>query len=202
MNAIARAGLAGLIAALSIAGTAAQPRINIAQAQPTQQGEVAPEVHAALRTLNAGSKLGVIVRMRDAVDTKPLPPANTSKAQQQAALVAMLQSQAGASQAAVMAFLQQPNVTSQIEGLRAYWIINGFALQTTAQVIDELAARPDVESVRLDDWVQATQDDAPPLDLATLPASIRERAQADDVAPATFPFTRESLLQAQGVPGR
>lgn len=201
MNAIARACLAGLIAAVSIAGTAIPSPIHTAQARATQQAAVAPEVRAAMNTLSAGEKLGVIVWMRDAIaDTKPLPPANTSKAQQQAALVASLQSQATASQAAVMAYLQQPDVASQIAGLRAYWIINGFAMQATAQVIDALAARSDVESVRLDGLVQAEQDDAPPLDVSALPAHIRERAQAQNDASATFPFTAEALMQTQVVP--
>lgn len=201
MKVIACACLAGLVATLSIAGAALQPAPSIARARPAQQGDIAPEVRAALNTLDADEQLGVIVRMRDTVETKPLPAAGMSKAQAQAALVASLQAQATASQAAVMAHLQQPAVASQINGLRAYWIINGFAMQATAQVINEVAARPDVESVRLDDWVQATQGGAPlPPDAATLPANIRARAQADDTAPVTFPFTRESLMQAQAVP--
>jgi hypothetical protein len=200
MKAIAHACLAGLITALSFAGAINQPPRATAHAQTAQQADVAPEVRSALDTLGSSGKLGVIVRLRDAVETKPLSSAGLSKAQMQVALVSSMQAQAAASQAAVMAYLQQPAVAAQVDGLRAYWIINGFAVQATAQVIDEIAARPDVASVQLDGWVQATQDEAPPLDLSTLPASIRERIQTAGETPATFPFTRESLLQAQDVP--
>ncbi len=196
MQAFVRAGLAGLITTVAIAGASIRsPRIS-AQAQTVQQADVAPEVRAAMSALTADGKLGVIVRMRDAVDTKPLPPAGMSGAHMQIALVSSLQAQASASQAAMMTWLQQPSVAAQIDGLRAYWIINGFAMQATPQLIDEIAARPDVASVRLDGMVQATQGDGPqPLDVSSLPDNIRARAQADDHAPATFPFTRETLAQ-------
>lgn len=200
MTAFARASLAALIAIFSVAGAAMQPNRLSAHAQvlqqPAQQNSsvvIAPAVQAALSALKPGQKLGVIVRMKDAVDVKPLPPADgLSTAQANAAMVMALQMQASASQASIMSYLQQPAVSNQVDGLRAYWIINGVAMQATEQVINEIAARPDVESVRLDGWVQATQDDWPP-NTTLLPANIRERAQAIDDTPPTFPFQRESL---------
>ena len=118
------------------------------------------------------------------------------KAQTRAALATTLQMQASAAQASIMSWLQQSAISSQVEDVRAYWIINGFALRATADVINDIAARPDVESVRLDAWVQSEQDVPPPqMDMASLPEPVRRRAQLDENTPAAFPYISEPLSQ-------
>jgi subtilisin family serine protease len=199
MKTLVRAWLVILIAGMSAHTPSLQTAHAAAaraQARPNADA-LAPAVRAALSTLPAGDKLGVIVRMREIADTKPLPDtAGMDKAQARATLVTSLQLQASAAQAGVMAWLQQPAVAPQIDGLRAYWIINGFAVRATAGVINDLAARPDVASVRLDGWVEATQNLPPadPQDLQTLPAPIQQRMQTDPPQPPAFPFMREPLM--------
>ena len=201
MSFITRACLSTLFAISALAGPGMPlPRATAQTTSPQEQheGVMTPAVMAAMRSLAAGEMIGVIVRMQDVSDTKPLPPTEgMSVAQTRAAMMTSLQMQASASQAAVMAWLQQPATASQIEGLRTYWIINGFAMRATADVIGALALRPDVESVRLDGWVQATQDDAPqPTDLDSLPEPVRRRVALNEDSPP-YPFYDEMLTEPQ-----
>ncbi|MBN1887674.1 MAG: S8 family serine peptidase [Thermoflexales bacterium] len=75
-----------------------------------------------------------------------------------AMLVEVLRATAEQSQRDVRDWLAGEQVAGRVEAVRPYWIFNGLALRAAPQTIYALAARDDVELVRLDHYRQYVSD--------------------------------------------
>ncbi|MCL6511519.1 MAG: S8 family serine peptidase [Anaerolineae bacterium] len=158
----------GLIAALAHGSpaTGATPRA-AAQAPPVQQvppaesglpPTIAPSLQQALVRSAPSERIRVIIRMKSPIadvgrQTEDAPRAMAREAR--ASFVQTLRTIAAESQRSILAYLNSPEIAAQTDDLRTYWIFNGLALRATPAVILAIAQRDDVESVRLDEWVQS-----------------------------------------------
>lgn len=125
---------------------------------PARGGRIEPELLEKLATAEPGKKLAVIVRMAP-VATAALPGGDgaTAKAQPREArgarlarLAGALRRQAESSQQALRAQLEKGSREGKVERITPFWIFDGVALSAGAEVIRELAERPDVAEVEPD----------------------------------------------------
>lgn len=166
-----------------------------------------PDVRQALNAAQPNDRIRVIVRMKHAVAEKDLPDVSTSTADRlstRTAIVNLLQTDAVTAQRDVMAFLAAPDIAPFVDDLRAFWIINGFALRATPHVIDALAARADVESVRLDEIVTLDRRRGRGRGVHSITETLHSalQAQAELTTTPTISYIREPLpsLLASGQP--
>lgn len=118
------------------------------------------KLSASLRAILAqlgqqpAAKVGIIVRFVGQVDLdRTLSKAKSSSRIDRAiALTDVLQQTADADQHNVMAYLTRPDIAAQSSDIHQLWIINGLALNATAEVISVLMARPEVASITIDEW--------------------------------------------------
>ena len=114
---------------------------------PLQAGEIGPNLRASLQGLNPGDEIAVIITLIDQVDVKSFRGEN--KRQRRAALNRALRDQADRSQRGLWKFFRQKRARKIIP----LWIFNGMAVTLRAAIINELAARPEVQSIQLDGTV-------------------------------------------------
>ena len=93
-------------------------------------------------------EIPVIVTFRDDVDLAKLPPG--PRQARRAELVRTLKSRAETAHRSVRAFLRSRGVGQGQE----LWIINSLAVTASPKIVRELAARPEVESVRLEEIIR------------------------------------------------
>ena len=93
-------------------------------------------------------EIPVIVTFRDDVDLAKLPPG--PRQARRAELVRTLKSRAETAHRSVRAFLRSRGVGQGQE----LWIINSLAVTASPEIVRELAARPEVESVRLEEIIR------------------------------------------------
>ncbi len=126
----------------------------------SQAAVIAPDLAAELALRAPQDELAVIVSLSDKVDSRLFKLADRSK--RNTKLVKALRDKAVATQAVHRVFLQNQGATR----LRELWVINGLAVTSNASTIRKLAARPGIESIRLDSTLQApvttTGSTAPP----------------------------------------
>jgi subtilisin family serine protease len=124
--------------------TASWPDLN-------ERAHIAPALLKALLAAPSGSRVPVIVRMRDS-DQLALKPGPDRV--HRAAVVRSLQDAAQAHQANVHAFLDQETAAGRVTGVRSFWIFDGLALSASPQTAFALAARSDVALLQLDNYRQ------------------------------------------------
>jgi bacillopeptidase F len=112
-----------------------------------QAGEIGPNLRASLQGLNPGDEIAVIITLTDQVDVKSFRGEN--KRQRRTALNRALRDQADRSQRGLWKFFRQKRARKIIP----LWIFNGMAVTLRAATINELAARPEVQSIQLDGTV-------------------------------------------------
>lgn len=110
---------------------------------------IAPELAAELSLRAPSDEVPVIVYLSAKVDHRLFRQADRSK--RDTRLVKALRENAAAKQATHRVFLQNQGARR----LRDLWLVNGLAVTAKASVIRKLAARPGVESIRLDSTLQA-----------------------------------------------
>ena len=115
----------------------------------TQAAVIAPDLAAELALRAPQDELAVIVSLSEKVDSHLFKLADRSK--RNTLLVKALRDKAAATQAAHRVFLQNQGARS----LRELWVINGLAVTANASTLRKLAARPGIESIRLDSTLQA-----------------------------------------------
>jgi serine protease AprX len=115
----------------------------------TQAAVIAPDLAAELTVRAPQEELAVIVSLSDKVDRRLFKLADRSK--RNTRLVKALRDKAVATQGVHRIFLQNQGA----KRLRELWLINGLAITAKASVIRKLAARPGIESIRLDSTLQA-----------------------------------------------
>jgi len=136
----------------------------------------AASVDARLQSVlaDAGNSEGIpiIVTFRDGVELSSLPAG--PRHQRRAELVRTLKNRAAAAQEPAREFLRGRGVGP----IKDLWIINGLAFNATPEIIRELAARPEVLSVRYDEVISlprisptlVTGPAEPNIDLVNAPA--------------------------------
>src|SRR5699024_6303827 len=91
-------------------------------------------------------------------------------------LVNQLQETAKESQKSIKQFLDESKDQGSVEEYTEYFIVNGFALTATKEVAEELASRPEVKSVLLDE-VKTLE----PINTEELSNKIAEKSLSEDV---------------------
>jgi len=109
---------------------------------------VQPDVEAAIQAASSDDSIPVIVKLKDQTNVTAIGGA--SRADRVVALVTALKAKADAGQADLAPVLQQKRREGLVKDFIPFWVFNGFAVSATAEVIQELAARPEVLSISLD----------------------------------------------------
>ncbi len=113
-----------------------------------------PKLKAHLSELAPGELASVIVVMKPGVNPHP-DTATAAGVNQPENVIRSLQAEAVTSQVEINQFLQNDHTPENITNIQHFWVINGFSLQATAAMILDLAARPDVAQVFLEETFQA-----------------------------------------------
>jgi len=115
----------------------------VSASAPASPGALTSHLRRALDTLPPGQKLSVIVHLTNWAARLSAPG--------QAGLVRALRQHADAAQTPIRAWLRVQEAEGRVSNVIALWIINGLALTASREVILELAARPDVATVTVDE---------------------------------------------------
>ena len=99
---------------------------------------MAPQLQAALASLQDGQMMPVIVTLTDQADLSRIPGA--SRAARQQGVIRALQAKANASQRALRALLEARRSRGHVSWVTPFWVFNGLATTATGEVIEELAA--------------------------------------------------------------
>jgi subtilisin family serine protease len=110
--------------------------------------KIDPALEPRLASLQQGDMLTVIVTLRQQADVSRAVGAD-KKARRQA-LIRILQLLADARQRPIKALLNTRQSQGKVKQVSALWIMNGLSVTASADVIQELANRPDVQSISAD----------------------------------------------------
>ena len=108
------------------------------------RSRIDPALLKQLMSAPPGERIPMIVVLRD----------QAAATAGRVAAVNALRTTAERSQRGVRAFLTQEEAAGHVEQVRSFWIFNGLALRGVSNVAWALAARPDVEMVKLDQYRQ------------------------------------------------
>ncbi len=115
--------------------------------------KIAPALRQALEVLPAGERLPIIVTFQDQADLSPIKAA--TRAEQLEQVVTTLQQTARTTQGPIHALLQEQRLTRETSAITFFWIFNGLSMTASAQAIAEIAARPEVASITLEETIPA-----------------------------------------------
>ncbi len=119
-----------------------------AQAMPATH-KIDPLLHQRISASTPQTLIPVIVTLKQQADLKGLGSLS-SREERWRHVVNSLKAQAESSQRGLRPFLQARQAQGQVAALTYYWVFNGLALQATPQTLEELAALPQVLSLRLE----------------------------------------------------
>jgi uncharacterized repeat protein (TIGR01451 family) len=148
---------AALIAAASPADAQpADPKVRQADpSTPSPQSlvKLEPDLAKAMATAGPDERLNIIVEMREQVEVSALAASQPTSANAREHMVTTMQSVARRSQATVRAYLSARWLTGDVKTVTPFWIFNGLAVNgARPDVVQDLAAHPDVALIRLDHW--------------------------------------------------
>ena len=112
-------------------------------------GFIDPELESILQTAKPDQGIPVILTLNDRVDLSAFK--DTDRRLRTAKMIKALKSKANASQQALRTLL----VNNKAQRIRQLWLTNGMAFIANSAVIRGIANRPDLESVRLDQTLNA-----------------------------------------------
>ena len=112
-------------------------------------GFIDPELESILLTAKPDQGIPVVLTLNDRVDLSAFK--DTDRRLRTAKMIKALKSKANASQQALRTLL----VNNKAQRIRQLWLTNGMAFIVNSAVIRGLANRPDLESVRLDQTLNA-----------------------------------------------
>ena len=122
------------------------------------EGEVGYSLDAKLQARLAehspGELISVVVVMKSAGNSQRAVT-TTQGTSQSEWVIRSLQAEATTTQAEINQFLQSKRASGKIANIQYFWIVNGFSLQATAEIVQDLAARTDVAKVFLEETFQA-----------------------------------------------
>ena len=115
-------------------------------------GEIDPELQAILPSFRPQEEMPVVVTLRDKVDLSLFKIfGNENKSLHRSRIVNALKNKAELTQGPLRSLLGNRGASN----IKHLWIINGLSATVPASLINEIAAQPGVESVRLDSVIQA-----------------------------------------------
>jgi uncharacterized repeat protein (TIGR01451 family) len=98
--------------------------------------------------------LPVIITLRDQTDLSAALDGASSIEETRARIVSALQATASRSQESLLTYLEEAKAAGTVERYAQLWIVNAIAVQAQPTVIYEIAARPEVASIHLDNYRQ------------------------------------------------
>lgn len=116
---------------------------------PPGAAALAPEIQAALDLLQEGEMLTVIVKLRSQADLSHIVDRDRQVRISQ--VIKTLQNQANATQNHLRALLELRKNEGLVGDYKSFWIFNGLVVTATAEVIEELAARPEISQISPDE---------------------------------------------------
>ena len=116
-----------------------------------QAGTISPALQDVLDTVGPDEDVDVIVILSDQVDTKAIK--DSVKSLRRSKIVKALKKKADDTQKTLKDFIKIKNPKREI----SLWVVNGIILTVRADVIPELAQRPEVAEVRLDFAIQLSE---------------------------------------------
>lgn len=121
-------------------------------AVPSHAGTLAPELAELIRDASSGREFDILVRMKSGVNRKALIASarGLERHARVAQVVRTLRSDAEQSQQGLKGYLDTKATSGSARRIRQYWIFNGFSLSATADVVQGLADRDDVDTVSID----------------------------------------------------
>ena len=115
-------------------------------------GEIGPELQTILPSLQPQEEISIIVTLGDKVDLSLFKIfGNENKFLHRSRIVNALKNKAELTQGPLRSLLGKRGA----KNIKHLWIINGLSVTVPASLINEIAAQPGVESVRLDSVIQA-----------------------------------------------
>jgi len=121
--------------------------------------KIDPLLARQLRELAPGTLARVIVRLHPQADLSQIPAQGHAARNRE--VVERLRTTAGSTQTGIISLLSSRQAQGQVTRYESFWVFNGLAVTATAEVIGELAKRPEVSRIAPD-----AQIDAPVLNLA------------------------------------
>lgn len=119
------------------------------------ESKLDPEVVRLLAGAGDGEMISVIVSLQSQADLSHI--AANSRGQQLTKVINALQNMANATQNHIQALLDTREAEGKVGEYQSYWIFNGLEVTATAEVILELAARPEVGSITPNESLFAPQ---------------------------------------------
>jgi subtilisin family serine protease len=116
---------------------------------------LAPEAHHVIDALDPGQTVRVIVHLADRPALDLPGRQDQIGLERPGQIAARLRAHADASQASLREWLRQREAAGQAQDVTPFWSFNGLAVTASREVVRELAQRPDVERIALDDSLLA-----------------------------------------------
>ena len=131
-----------LVSSRSVSSAAASP-------QSSSGIKIDPRVQNAMNDLGPDGMLTVIVTLIDQADLSRIPGA--SRAARQQGVIRALQAKAQASQKQIISYLETQQGHGNVSKFDSLWVFNGLSVTATPGVIEDLAARSDVDKITPDE---------------------------------------------------
>ncbi len=113
------------------------------------EGKIRPEVQQMMATAAEGGMVSVIVTLKAQANLSNVIERNRS--QRLRIVILALQNQANATQGRIISLLETYQSEGTVSEFESYWVFNGLAVTATQQVINELAALPEVALITPDE---------------------------------------------------
>lgn len=123
------------------------------KAPPDSALPLAPELQAAIESLQTGQMTSVIVTLKDQEDVRRFSGQN--RPARLKAVVNALRNRANASQKRLRTLLRVRKAQGKVGRITYFWVFNGLEITATAEVIQELANRPEVLKITPNSTVSA-----------------------------------------------
>ncbi|MCB9101118.1 MAG: S8 family serine peptidase [Anaerolineales bacterium] len=145
--------LSGLLTLLSGAVQASSPGNIISGEESAKINKIAPEVQQVLSSLQADEITTVIVRLKAQANLLAITDRNRRIRIEK--VINALQNMANATQNRIEALLRSRAAEGKVDQFESFWVFNGLAVTATADVIAELAALPEVDTITPNTTIQA-----------------------------------------------
>lgn len=171
----------------NVARASSMPPPGQVASPPEQMGtggnKISAELQAAIKALPPGDMLTVIVTLNDQVSSSQLTtltPPGVNRATRQKIVIEQLRSKADVSQRDLKQWLNR--FQGQVSHVEYFWIFNGLAVTATPEVVQQLAARPEVQAIELNATIQAPPSPTPTeLNLLATPGMNLQNINATEL---------------------
>lgn len=124
--------------------TLSQPLRSV-QADVVHRSKLDPAIQTTLVSMDDEQMITVIVTMRSQADLTNIQA--TSRQERINQVINTLQNKANATQLHLRALLDRKKGSGEVASYESFWVFNGLAVTAKANVINELAARPEIATI-------------------------------------------------------